>query len=245
MIDPFQLDQLGDIEFAALICGLRGTGKTTLVYDIIDHCNLKGMHVKVLTLNKQEYPHRADEVIECKDDVTGTVESIMDEQKNQALQSQIQKTTCKKLLLVLDDCMWSRSFVSSQILKQIVLNSRHYYTSVLITTQFMQGIPMFVRANLDYVFMYNTDLRSRQLLHRNTIYEYSFSVFEGICTAMKDYECLVINNRPMRPHLKHYTAGDMEAKRRTKERLCSYEEELMRVTWHPTRLEQCGEEMIW
>ena len=84
------------------------------------------------------------------------------------------------------------------------------------------------------------------MLHKTFIGQDSLDTFESICASLEEHECLVINNWAWNDReLKYYTAGDKEAKRRTKHRLCSYEEELMRVTWHPKRLEHCGEEIEW
>jgi hypothetical protein len=57
------------------------------------------------------------------------------------------------VLLILDDCISDVNFHQSNSLKRIYTRSRHFFLSVIITTQYLYSIPPVCRNNSDYVLV--------------------------------------------------------------------------------------------
>ena len=102
-----------------------------------------------------------------------------------------------RAFLILDDCLYDKSWVKSKNTRALFMNGRHYKTILLITMQYALGIPPNLRTNIDYVFI----LRENIISNRRKIYEQyagmfpTFEIFSQVmdqCT--ENFECLVINN---------------------------------------------------
>lgn len=99
--------------------------------------------------------------------------------------------------LILDDCLYDKSWVNNVDVRLLFMNGRHYFSMFVITMQYALGIPPNLRTNIDYVFI----LRENYISNRRKIYEQyagMFPTFEVFCQVMdqctENYECLVIHN---------------------------------------------------
>ena len=99
--------------------------------------------------------------------------------------------------LILDDCLYDKSWVNNKDIRSLFMNGRHYKIMFLITMQYALGIPPNLRTNIDYVFL----LRENYMSNRKRLYEQyagMFPSFDVFCQVMdqctEDFECLVINN---------------------------------------------------
>lgn len=109
------------------------------------------------------------------------------------------KTFNPRAFLVMDDCLSDKgSWVKDKWIQEIFFNGRHYSLTYLITMQFSLGLKPELRANLDYVFLLNTD--------NNTEVKKYFDHYAGIFPNLdtfkdvfgqvtKNHGCLVLNNR--------------------------------------------------
>ena len=102
-----------------------------------------------------------------------------------------------RAFLILDDCLYDKSWVKSKNVRSLFMNGRHYKSMFLITMQYSLGIPPNLRTNIDYVFI----LRENITANRKRLYDQyagmfpTFEVFNQVmdqCT--ENFECLVINN---------------------------------------------------
>lgn len=105
--------------------------------------------------------------------------------------------TDPRAFLVLDDCLYDRSWIKDKGIRCLFMNGRHYKMLFIITMQYALGIPPNLRTNIDYVFL----LRENIYQNRKRIYEAyagmfpSYDMFNQVmdqCT--ENYECLVIHN---------------------------------------------------
>ena len=102
-----------------------------------------------------------------------------------------------RFFLILDDCLYDKSWVSSKSIRSVFMNGRHYKIMFIITMQYALGIPPSLRTNIDYVFI----LRENYVSNRKRLYEQfarMFPTFDMFCQVMdqctENYECIVINN---------------------------------------------------
>lgn len=102
-----------------------------------------------------------------------------------------------RAFLILDDCLYDKSWAKDPNIRFLFMNGRHYQTLFVITMQHPLGIPPNLRTNVDYVFI----LRENIMGNRKRIYENyagmfpSFDAFRQVmdqCT--ENYECIVIDN---------------------------------------------------
>jgi hypothetical protein len=102
-----------------------------------------------------------------------------------------------RAFVVMDDCLYDRSWVSDENIRYLFFNGRHVKMLVLITMQHPLGMPPNLRTNIDYVFV----LRENIISNRKRIYDHycgMFPSFDSFCQILsqttENYECLVINN---------------------------------------------------
>jgi hypothetical protein len=103
-----------------------------------------------------------------------------------------------RAFLILDDCLYDKSWQNDKNIRCIFMNGRHYNIFFLITMQYCLGLPPILRANMDYVFIFNNNtIKEREKLYNH--YAGFFNDFHTFCKVMDncttDYSCLVIDNK--------------------------------------------------
>ena len=63
-----------------------------------------------------------------------------------------------RAFLILDDCLYDKTWASDKNIRSIFMNGRHYKIFFLITMQYCLGLPPILRANIDYVFIFKNNL---------------------------------------------------------------------------------------
>ena len=100
--------------------------------------------------------------------------------------------------LVLDDCLYKKTWSKNNHIRYLFLNGRHTFSDVLVTLQDCKdGVPPILRANADIIFI----LRENLYNNRKRLYESfcgMFPTFAIFCTVLdqctEDNGCLVILN---------------------------------------------------
>jgi len=102
-----------------------------------------------------------------------------------------------RAFLILDDCLYDGCWKRDKNVRYLFMNGRHIKVFLLITMQYVLGVPPDLRTNVDYVFI----LRENNYGNRRRMYENYCSVFpsfEIFCDCMdaltEGYGCLVIDN---------------------------------------------------
>jgi len=103
-----------------------------------------------------------------------------------------------RAFLILDDCLYDKSWPTDKNIRSIFMNGRHYKIFFLITMQYCLGLPPILRANIDYVFIFKNNLiKEREKIYNH--YAGVFNDFSTFCSVMDkctdNYECLVIDNK--------------------------------------------------
>lgn len=197
----FDMRMIKDHETVVLI-GARNTGKSFLVKDLLYHHR----HIPVGTCISP-----TEEANKCFSDIIPPIfihneytpeliEKVLTRQKE--LVSKIQnsgmdmKNMDPNAFLLMDDCLYDRTWVKDKSIREIFMNGRHWKLLFILTMQYPLGITPNLRSNIDWVFILRNNIKK----DRKTLYEHyagmfpSFEIFEETlnqCT--ENYECLVIN----------------------------------------------------
>lgn len=158
----------------------------------------------------------------------------INKQKSDALKKYGASDIDSRAFLILDDCLYDKSWPTDKSIRSIFMNGRHYKIFFLITMQYCLGLPPILRANVDYVFIFKNNLiKEREKLYNH--YAGVFNNFETFCTVMDNctdnYECLVIDNKvqsnKLEDQVKWYKAKDVDFKLCTPElwNLCALEKQ--------------------
>jgi hypothetical protein len=158
----------------------------------------------------------------------------INKQKNEQLKKYGSCDIDSRAFLILDDCLYDKTWPTDKNIRSIFMNGRHYKIFFLITMQYCLGLPPILRANIDYVFIFkNNLLKEREKIYHH--YAGIFNNFETFCTVMDNctdnYECLVIDNKiqsnKLEDQVKWYKAKDVDFKLCTPElwNLCKLEKE--------------------
>lgn len=158
----------------------------------------------------------------------------INKQKSDQLKKYGSSDIDSRAFLILDDCLYDKSWPTDKNIRSIFMNGRHYKIFFLITMQYCLGLPPILRANIDYVFIFKNNLiKEREKIYNH--YAGIFNNFDTFCTVMDNctdnYECLVIDNKvqsnKLEDQVKWYKAKDADFKLCTPElwNLCALEKE--------------------
>lgn len=185
-----------------LIIGKRRTGKSFLERDILYHKRNISSGIVVSPTEKVN-PFYKDFISECYiynkfsneilDSVFKRQYSLLDKNKS--------GYTHKKnsdLMIVMDDCLNSRTDLNTDAMTELFFNNKHHEISFIMSQQYPFGMRPEYRGNIDYVFLFREDNDS----YIKRIYEYYGYIFSDFATfkqifldITENYGCLVINNR--------------------------------------------------
>lgn len=201
-LNKFDITTISDDSVCVFI-GKRRTGKSFLVQDLI-YYNRDIPIATVISGTESASPFFSNFVpsLFIHDEYTPELLSNVVHRQTK-IKKKIQKykkrgenvTLDPRSVLILDDCLFDKSWIKDKNIRYMFMNGRHCSTLFLITMQFPLGIPPNLRTNIDYVFI----LRENNINNRKRIYEnYAsmFPTFEMFCVVLdqctENYECLVV-----------------------------------------------------
>lgn len=183
--------------------GKRGTGKSTLVSDILYHQRKipKGLVMSATEESNSFYSTHVPSMFIYNEYNKEAVERLIKDQRKKIkrLKGQANKYDPYSIssFLLLDDCMYDKSWTKDVNIRGIFMNGRHWKVLFILTMQYCMDITPDLRTNIDYVFV----LRENVLKNRKKIYENFFGVFptfdsfnEVMDQCTENYECLVLDN---------------------------------------------------
>jgi hypothetical protein len=190
----FDPSQMGDNRVAVFI-GKRGTGKTTLVTDILWH--KRGVPVGVVMSGTEEgnghYGNFVPDSFIYPDFDKDVVEKVIGRQRKLASKKDIDN----RVFMLLDDCMYDKRILKEKCIRSLFFNGRHWNIFLMITMQYCMDMGPDLRSNVDYIFI----LRDNIINVREKVYKSFFGVFPSFdvfCQVMdactENYECLVLDN---------------------------------------------------
>jgi hypothetical protein len=201
----FDMSKLKD-DSVVVIIGARNTGKTVALMDMLRHHTQ--IPIGVVISGTESANHNFERIIPkmlIYDEYTPEViNKFLDRQKKICAQhfeetKKYGRTDLDpRAFLILDDCLYDKSWINDKNIRYIFLNGRHQKCFLIITMQFTMGIPPHLRANVDYVFiMRNNMIKEREKLFNQYAGMFpNFHVFNKVmdqCTA--NYDFLVIDKK--------------------------------------------------
>jgi len=192
-LKKFNPSKMADDKVCIFI-GKRGSGKTTLVTDILWH--KRHIPIGVVMSGTEDgnhyYKQFVPDLFIHGDFSKDTIEKILDRQKR--IVSSGKETPA---FLLLDDCMYDKSYMKETCIRQCFMNGRHWKLFFMLTMQYCMDLGPDLRANVDYIFvMREPVIKNRQRLYENFFGIFpSFKMFSDVFDACtENYECLVFDN---------------------------------------------------
>ena len=197
-LKKFDMTSIPDGKVIVFI-GKRETGKSFLVRDLLYYhqdipvgCVISG------TEGSNSFYSKIMPSIFIHNQFTDkTVNNYVKRQKKVVKLQKDNSNVDPRAFLILDDCLYDKSWVTNKSIRSVFMNGRHYKILFIITMQYALGIPPSLRTNIDYVFI----LRENYVSNRKRLYEHyagMFPNFEMFCQVMdqctENYECLVVHN---------------------------------------------------
>ena len=203
-LKKFNMNMISNDKVVVLI-GKRETGKSFLVKDLLFYHKdmpvgtvisgtegANAFYSKIMPsifIHGEYRPEIISNVLKRQKKVINTINKEVEEIGD--------STIDPRAYLILDDCLYDKSWVNNKDIRSLFMNGRHYKIMFLITMQYALGIPPNLRTNIDFVFL----LRENYMSNRKRLYEHyagMFPSFDVFCQVMdqctEDFECLVINN---------------------------------------------------
>lgn len=198
----FNMQWIGDNKIIIFI-GKRNTGKSCLVLDYLYHHS----DIPVGTVisptddfNLTYKPHIPS--IFIHDEFTPElINNFLQRQKEIVRKTKVEsgyRDVDPRAFLILDDCLYdAKAWVNDKNIKWIFMNGRHAQVTMLLTAQYVMGIPPTLRTNVDYIFI----CKEPKYSNKKKLFEHycgmfpTFEMFNQVLTACtSNYGCLVIDN---------------------------------------------------
>lgn len=159
------------------IIGKRGTGKSVIVKDIMFHKKTIPMGLVMSgTEDGNSYYSRfvPDSFVFSEFD-KGALERLVERQKRLAKQNK-----AGRVFVVLDDLMYDKRIMKEKVMRQLLMNGRHWNIFMIVTAQYPADLgPPEIRSNCDYIFA------CRETIHQNR--ERLYRMFFGIFPSFDDF----------------------------------------------------------
>lgn len=177
------------------LIGSRGSGKSTLMKDIVYHLRksvdyaIAFSHtIDTCEMLKQFLPE-CNVYNEYREDIVQKAIKVMT-----AVQT---KGKLRRLLIIMDDCMFDPKILNTKIMAELHMNGRHPNITLVNCCQFMMSVPLKLRGLIDYTFV----LKTPRLSDQKRLHEYFFGMFEKrqdftkvLEKCTNNYECLILDN---------------------------------------------------
>lgn len=182
-----------------LCIGRRGTGKTTLLLDILYNLSLS-RKIDMAVLMTPTYETR-EIFIRNKIIPESCVYTTYEEQSLirliDVLKTLVAHGRKRRVVIILDDCMFEKRIMRSVLMRDIHMNGRHFNITLIFSAQYLVDVPSDIRSQVDYVFA----LKEPIISNRIKLWKFFFGIFRRYddfertfteCTA--DYDCIVLDN---------------------------------------------------
>lgn len=192
-LKKFDPSRIADDKVCVVI-GKRGTGKSTLVTDLLYHKKEipAGVVMSATEEGNHYYKQFVPDLFIYGDYNKETIEKVIERQKRL-----ISANKLSPAFILLDDCMYNKAFMKDTCIRQCFMNGRHWKIFFMLTMQYCMDLSPDLRANVDYVFV----LRENVIQNRERLWKAFFGIFPtfelfnqvmNACT--ENYECLVLDN---------------------------------------------------
>lgn len=180
--------------------GKRGTGKSTLVKDILYHCrNIPiGTAISATEDGNKYYSSFIPDLFIHSEYKSEVIDSVINRQKKMIMSAKETDSKSKNdAFVLLDDCMYDKKMIRDKNIRGIFMNGRHWRLMFILTMQYCMDLPPDLRANIDFVFV----LRENIVQNQDKLYKNFFGIFPDAATfrevmnsCTEGYDCMVLDN---------------------------------------------------
>lgn len=176
--------------------GKRGTGKSTLVADILYRVRKikAGVAISATEDGNAYYSSFIPKLLIHSEYKPEIIQQVITRQK-QVIKGA--KNVDNDVFVLLDDCMYDKRMIRDPNIRGIFMNGRHWRVTFMLTMQYCMDLPPDLRANIDYIFI----LRENIIQNQEKIYKNFFGIFphfnifqEVLNSCTEGYDCLVLDN---------------------------------------------------
>ncbi len=211
-LNRFQMHKMPKNSRIAII-GRPGTGKSTLIFDILyNHRDIPmGIVMSGTEESNQSYSKCIPDTFIYGNYEQDKIDSVVKRQvKIRSRESKEENATGKEVeksyvFMVLDDCMDDKKWIKNTTIRGMFKNGRHWNILFLVAMQYSLDIPPELRMCFDYVFILKENINS----NKKKLYDHYCGIFPSLdmfsqvldnCT--NDYSCIVINNKSISNDIK-------------------------------------------
>lgn len=174
--------------FATLIIGLRGCGKTHLIKDIINKYNTKNLidDIYIFTWNKDVY----DDIVENKNciiNLNNDIDNDIEKYFEKIISKRKKIINPKKTIVIIDD-----NLSNFKKLSNIMLNIHNLGIDLYLSVQYSIGISPEARTQFDYVIIFKEYYLSNiKRSYEHYFGMYKFKSYEQIISNLDSYEFII------------------------------------------------------
>ena len=177
--------------------GKRGTGKSTLVKDILYHLRKipAGVVISATEDGNAYYSNFVPDILIHSEYKPEVIQQVINRQKKVIRGTS--KTCDNDVFVLLDDCMYDKRMIRDTNIRGIFMNGRHWRVTFMLTMQYCMDLPPDLRANIDYVFILRENIiQNQEKIYKNFFGIFpQFSIFQDVMnTCTEGYDCLVLDN---------------------------------------------------
>lgn len=178
-----------------LVIGKRGTGKSTLISDIMYHMR-RNFSFGIAMSPTEESSDTWAEILprSCvyDDFAEDAIGRMLKYQKKMVKQDRY-----RNMFIIMDDCAYDNRTLKGKNIREVFMNGRHRKIFIINAVQYMMDIPSFLRGQIDYVFA----TRDNIIDQREKLWKFFFGMFSDYkdfsavmdnCT--EEHNCIVLNN---------------------------------------------------
>lgn len=177
-----------------LAIGRRGTGKSTLIADLLSYKRdiKRGVCVSATERANEFWGKHIPKCFIHYEYTDAVLEQLFDMQKKiKNATGEVEPAFC-----VLDDVLYDRAFVKSKQARQLLMNGRHDKITTIISCQYLMDLAPALRAQVDYVVALREPIRA----NREKLWLYfagqfpTFAAFDEVFQACTEgNECIVLD----------------------------------------------------
>jgi hypothetical protein len=159
------------------VIGKRNTGKSVLVKDIMYYKRKIPMGIVLSGTEDGNgfYSNFVPDSFVFSEFDKGALERLVERQKKLAKHGK-----AGKVFVVLDDLMYDKKIMKEKVMRQLLMNGRHWNIFLIVTAQYVADLgPPEIRSNCDYV------IACRETIHQNR--ERLYRMFYGIFPSFDDF----------------------------------------------------------
>ena len=159
------------------VIGKRGTGKSVLVKDVMYYKRKipMGLIMSGTEDGNSYYGKFVPDSFVFSEFDKAALERLMERQKKLSKAGR-----AGRVFVVLDDLMYDKKIMKEKVMRQLLMNGRHWNIFLIVTAQYVADLgPPEIRSNCDYV------IACRETIHQNK--ERLYRMFFGIFPSFDDF----------------------------------------------------------